>query len=133
MPHIIKPELTFSKRQIPNGVKIALLIAVVMGIWLRSCWKDYQKENIVFENIHLENSTPVSVDVLFTINNQTVKAGRHRIFIQVFTSKNDVITQKMTFVEIKAKSKDQYIKVLDKFKRPLEEGEILQKAIITLE
>ncbi len=133
MPKIIKPEITYSKRQIPIGIKIALLIAVVMGIWLRSCWKDYQKENIIFENIRLENPTPVSVDVTYTINNKTFNEGRHKIFIQVFTSKNEVITQKMFFINLKAKSQVEYIKVLDKFNRPLEEGETLMKAQITLE
>ncbi|HQB40259.1 MAG: hypothetical protein RBS92_00285 [Candidatus Cloacimonadales bacterium] len=133
MAEIIKRPTPKNKTQIPMSIKIALLLAVILGIWLKSCWKNYQLDNILFENKTLVNPTPVSVDVLFTINNKTYREGKHRILIQVYTTKNHVISKKMTFVEIKAKKSVQYIKVLDNFNRPLEKDEELSGAYISLE
>ncbi len=133
MSLINKPEITYSRRQIPTSAKLILLLAVIIGIWMRSCWLNYQKENIQFTDIKLESATPVSVDVTFNIDNKSLKSGKHRIFIEVFTSRNEVIAKKLTFVDISSKSKKGYIKVIDKFSRPLFDDETLTHARVTLD
>lgn len=133
MSGIVKPKVLQSKKQIPMSLVIALLFAIIMGLWLKSYWDNYNVENILFENITLVNPSPVSVDVLFTINNKTNKDGRFNIFIQVYTTKNKIISSRLTTVEIKAKSQVQYIKELKSFERRLEAGEMLSGAIISLD
>lgn len=133
MSVIKKPEITYNRRQIPNSAKIILFFAVIIGIWVRSCWINYQKENIQFTDIKLENITNMSVDVTFNIVNKSVKSGKHRIFIEVFSSKNEVVAKKLTFVEISSKSNKRYIRVLDKFVRPLFPDETLTHARVSLD
>lgn len=130
MPTITRTDFKKTKKTIPVGIKLALLIAFGFGIWFKTCYKDYQKENITFEKIRLENPTNMSVDVYFTINNPTYQNGKKNVFIQVITSYNDILATKLTTIQLDAKSKQEYIKVIDKFKRPLATDEKIVKATV---
>jgi hypothetical protein len=107
-----------------------LLIAFGFGIWFSTCWKNYQKNNITFENIRFQNQSNMSVDLYFTVNNPTYKNGKTRIYIQAYTNKNQKITSKITYIDLEPKSKQNFIKVLEKFERPLMKDEVIDKAAI---
>lgn len=132
MAIIQKPEFSGKGKKIPAGFKLILLVAVILGLWVRSCWKDYEKESILFENIRLENPTSVSVDVHFTVINNTIQDKKQAVIIKILTDQNEVIASKMTQVEITAKSKTDYLKVIDKFDRALLPNEKILKATIEI-
>ncbi len=120
------------KRSIPGWVKLAILVLVIFGISLRACWSKYEKKNIIIKDVQIENITKVSVDVTFTIENQSYKSGKQNIMIKVYTSKGEVITSRLTQIEIESKTTKGYIKVMEKLERPLWPGETYQKATVEL-
>ncbi len=127
-----KPEFSGKGKKAPVGLKLILMIAVIFGLWVRSCWKSYERDSIQFENVRVENPTQVSADVYFTVVNKTIQDKKQSVIIKVYTSKGELIASKMTIIEITAKSKTAYLKVIDRFDKPLGKDEHLEKATIEI-
>ena len=120
------------KQGIPPSLKLLLIFAVFLSIFGRSCIRDREKSNITFENIVIAEITPVSVEVMFDINNNTFQSGKKPIMIRVYTSQNQLITDRLTHFEISAKTRSRHVQTLDKFQRPLREGETIERVEINL-
>ena len=124
MPRIEKPDFKV-KKGIPVSMKMALLIAVLVGIWSRSCFRTNEVENIVFENIFVENQTHISVEVIFDVNNQTFQNRQKNILIEIFTSQNELIASRITSIDIVSRETRRYVRRVERFERPLKEDEIV--------
>jgi hypothetical protein len=131
MPKIEKPDL--KKRGVMSTLfKFLLLIAVIVGIWSRSCWRDNEVNKIVIENIRIVEQTPVSVVVYFDIDNQTYQSGKKQFLIEVFTGRNDKIASSLINVDVDAKEKRGVVKQIEKFDRALLEGETITNVNVSL-
>jgi len=128
MPHIEKPDFKV-KKSIPVGMKMVLLIAVVLGIWSRSCWRTHEVNKITFENIMIENQTIASVEVIFDVDNQTLQTGKKNILITILTAQNEVVASRITSIDVQSNEKRRYVKVIDRFDRALKAEEIVYAEI----
>ncbi|PID28341.1 MAG: hypothetical protein CSB55_05065 [Candidatus Cloacimonadota bacterium] len=131
MPKFEKPDLT-AKRGIPASLKLILLIAVIMGFSIRSCW--YKKQAIIL-NIHdimIEEQTRVTADVVFYIENKSKHTLERDLIIEVYGEDNEVVANKISRVTVKGNSNKRYRKFLHKFDRALREDEKISKATVEI-
>jgi hypothetical protein len=133
MPKIERTVLK-SKRGggMPASIKFAIFIAVILGLWGRSCWRSNRVENITFENIVIENPTSISIELIYEVNNNTLQKGKTPILIQVITNNNEEIASVLYNIDIVPQQRSRHIRVIDSFKRPLREGEYVDRVEIGL-
>ena len=124
MPVVKSPDLK-KKYPVPAWVKMILLLAVVFGLVVRSCIHRSEKRNIVISNVMITEYTTLSADVSFEITNKGgVPYKRQPIMIRIQTHTGEEIASRLTTIAIKPKTTQRYLKVLDKFERPLTEDEV---------
>jgi len=131
MPKFFKPTGKV-RGQFPLSIKLGFFLALMIGLWVRSCVRTSELENIVFDTIMIENQTHLSCEVLFTIHNKTFQKGRKKVLIEVYTDKNELISNKLAVIILEPNSVKQYVQILERFHRPLREGESIEFAVISL-
>jgi len=131
MPTIGTPNIK-KKNSISPTVKLILLVAVILGLIIWNCSQDREKSNILFEEITHENSTHLSVEVMFYINNKTLQSGRKPVLIQVFTSSGDMIASRITSIDLEPRSRRRIIRIIDNFERPLRADETISHVNVEL-
>lgn len=107
------------RRPIPPLIQIILLVAIVFGIYLRSCWKKHQAASIQIQNVEIADYTPGNIDVTFTINNPHDVALKKALIIKIYDEDDYEVASKLVKVEIAPQSNKKYLKVLTKFNRSL--------------
>ena len=131
MPKINRTDFK-TKRSIPVAMKMALFVAVILGIWGRNCWRTSEVENFVITNIRVENQTPVSAEVIFDVNNKTFQSGRKNILIEVFTENHEMIASRITPIEVSPNTARRYVRTIESFQRPIQTGESIAYARVSL-
>ncbi|MCB5230371.1 MAG: hypothetical protein WCX83_06630 [Candidatus Cloacimonas sp.] len=131
MPIIEKPDYS-QKRAIPNTIKLVLLIAVIFGIYMRSCYNKKRDIYYVVSDIELAEQTLSSVDVLFVVQNTTEFAREETFLIKIYTDRGDEIASKIVALNIDPSSKKKYRKIIDSWERGLYEGEQLSHATVEI-
>ncbi len=124
MPVVKSPDIR-KKFPVPAWTKMVLLLAVIFGLAVRSCIHRSEKRNIQISNVMISEYTTLSADVSFEIENKGgVHYAKQVIMIRIKTHRGEEIASRLTTVNIKPKSRQRYMKVLDKFDRPLAEDEV---------
>jgi hypothetical protein len=113
-------------------VKFIVLLLVIFGIWLRSCYYRQLPKQMIISNVNISNVTSQSVDVNFTLENRKGVNMDQNLFIQLYTSENYMISSKIVKVTVPANRKLEFIKILDDMNRPLNKAETIQKATVEL-
>lgn len=131
MSVIEKPEFS-SKRTIPVSMKLILMIAVIIGIWGRSCWRANERANIIFDNVIIEELTPVSVEFSFEVENNTSQSGNKAILIKVFTDRNELVSSRITNVNIIPGKRQKHFRVIDRFDRAIRDDEKIGRVEVYL-
>jgi len=131
MPVIERPDFT-RRSYIPPGIKLILLAAVILGFLLRSCWLEKREDYYDIDEIVLTDQTHSSVDVLFVVTNKTRMTREEPFLIKVYTTRGDLIASRLTNVELPPRSRRRYRKMVEKWERPLLEGEELSHATIEI-
>ena len=108
------------KRAIPQASKLILMLAVIMGLVLHTCWKKTQGDNLQISDIQLSNITRISLDVSFTIASRASVELEKSFMIEIYTTSGELLANKLTRLTISPKTRKRYIKVLQKFNMPLE-------------
>jgi len=103
------------KRVIPPATKLILMIAVVIGLLLHTCWKKTQGDNLQISDIQLSNITHVSLDISFTIASRASVELEKSFMIEIYTTSGELLANKLTRLTIPPKTRKRYIKVLQKF------------------
>lgn len=104
---------------IPNWIKLLLLIAVIFGFSLRSCWKKQQAEAVSISDIEIGDFTIATIDVNFVITNPHQVSLKKPILIRVILTSGEELASRLTSIEIPPQSRKRYLKMLDKFSQPL--------------
>jgi len=107
------------KRAIPQVAKLIMMLAVIMGLVLHTCWKKTQGDNLQISDIQLSNITRVSLDVSFTIASRASIELEKSFMIEIYTTSGELLANKLTRLSIPPKTRKRYIKVLQKFNMPL--------------
>jgi hypothetical protein len=131
MALIEKPDFN-SRKSIPVNMKLILLIAVIIGIWGRSCWRANERNNILFDDITLTEITSVSVEFSFIVDNQTFQSGEKPILIKILTNLDKPLATKITSVKVESNKKQKHYMIIDKFDRPLGKEESITNVSIEL-
>ncbi len=105
---------------IPTWVKFVLFLLVIFGFLVHNCWKKNQGSNILVSDIELVEFTRVSADIKFTVANRAEVELTKALKISVVSSSGELIADKLTNVTIPAKSHKRFLKVLQKFKFPID-------------
>ena len=113
-------------------MQFLLIVSVILGLWVRSCWRANEAEKIIFENVFIENITNASVDVAFDINNQTRQNRSKTILVKVITTNNDVIATKLVKADIKPMQITTHFTRVEKFDRMLAHDERLVGARVNI-
>jgi len=124
LPRIERTDLSTSKRT-PAIMKLALLIAVVLGIWGRACHRRSEIENFLFSNITIENQTHISAEIIFDMENNTFQKGKKNILIELFAANDELIASRLTPIDIIPNETRRYVRVVENFNRPLKQDEII--------
>ena len=107
------------KRSIPPVTKLIMMLAVIMGLVLHTCWKKTQGDNLQISDIQLSNITRISLDISFTIASRASVELEKSFMIEIYTTSGDLLANKLTRLTIPPKTRKRYIKVLQKFNMPL--------------
>ncbi len=108
------------KRAIPPVAKLIMMLAIILGLVLHTCWKKTQGDNLQISDIQLSNITRVSLDVSFTIASRASVELEKSFMIEIYTTSGELLANKLTRITIPPKTSKRYIKVLQKFNMPLE-------------
>ena len=120
------------KRSVPAWTKMILLLLVVFGIYMRSCWNKQQKELILIQNPMVDSFNSASVDVVFDVINRTSRAMEKKILIRVYSEEGEEIASKITLIKIQPSSNKRFLKVLQKINRPIRDESDVAKATVEL-
>jgi hypothetical protein len=120
------------KYPIPATVKFVVLLLVIFGIGLRTCYYRHLPKQMIISDVYLSSITPQSVEVNFTLENRKGVDMEQNLFIQLYTSENYMICSKIVKVTVPAGRKLEYVKILDNLNRQLHEGEKLLKVTVEL-
>ncbi|MCK5050942.1 MAG: hypothetical protein KAS53_04340 [Candidatus Cloacimonetes bacterium] len=107
------------KRTIPPAAKLIMMLAVIMGLVLHTCWKKTQGDNLQISDIQLSNITRISLDISFTIASRASVELEKSFMIEIYTTSGELLANKLTRLTIPPKTRKRYIKVLQKFNMPL--------------
>jgi hypothetical protein len=108
------------KRTIPPVAKLIMMLAVIVGLVLHTCWKKTLGDNLQISDIQLSNITRISLDVSFTIASRASVELEKSFMIEIYTTSGELLASKLTHITIPPKTRKRYIKVLQKFNMPLE-------------
>ena len=108
------------KRAIPPVTKLIMMLAVIIGLVLHTCWKKTQGDNLQISDIQLSNITRISLDISFTIASRASIELEKSFMIEIYTTSGELLANKLTRLTISPKTRKRYIKVLQKFNMPLE-------------
>ena len=117
---------------IPAWVKFALMIAVIMGFSMRSCYLKNQSKSFVISNVTIQEKTRVSADVAFTITNLTKVKLKKSVMIQVYDTNGDLLANKLSQVEVPGSSERRFLKVLQKFVQPIKDTSEIELATVDI-
>ena len=107
------------KRAIPSVAKLIMMLAVILGLILHTCWKKTQGDNLQISDIRLSNITRISLDISFTIASRASVELEKSFMIEIYTTSGELLANKLTRLTIPPKTRKRYIKVLQKFNMPL--------------
>ena len=108
------------KRAIPPVAKLIMMLAVIIGLVLHTCWKKTQGDNLQISDIQLSNITRMRLDVSFTIASRASVELEKPFMIEIYNTSGELLANKLTSLTIPPKTRKRYIKVLQKFNMPLE-------------
>ena len=108
------------KRAIPPVAKLIMMLAVILGLVLHTCWKKTQGDNLQISDIQLSNITRISLDISFTIASRASIELEKSFMIEIYTTSGELLANKLIHLSIPPKTRKRYIKVLQKFNMPLE-------------
>ena len=108
------------KRAIPPVAKLIMMLAVIMGLVLHTCWKKTKSDNLQISDIQLSNITRISLDISFTIASRASVELEKSFMIEIYNTSGELLASKLTHLSIPPKTRKRYIKVLQKFNMPLE-------------
>jgi len=108
------------KRKIPDATKLILMLAVIFGLVLHTCWNKTKGDNIQISDIQLSNITRMSLDISFTIASRASIELEKSFMIEIYANDGELLASKLTQISIPPKARKRYIKVLQKFNMPLE-------------
>ena len=120
------------KRPIPTYIKLILLMAVIFGISIRSCWKKSENRSLLISEIEITEVTSGNVDVKFTVTNNTKVTLKKPFLIRVFTNSGEELTSKITQIEIEPRTSKRYLKVLRKYNIPLKNIDDVSHATVEI-
>lgn len=107
------------RRPVPNWIKLVLLVMVLFGIYIRSCWKEKQVDQIQISNIEIGDFTNSTIDIHFSALNSYNVDLTKPIIIKVFLDQEVELASRLTSIDIPANSNKNYLKVLNRFIKPL--------------
>lgn len=108
------------KRAVPQTAKLIMMLAVIIGLVLHTCWKKNQGDNLQISDIQLSNITKISLDISFTVASRASIELEKSFMIEIYTTSGELLANKLTRLTIPPKTRKRYIKVLQKFNMPLE-------------
>lgn len=120
------------KRIIPAGVKMLLLIAVIVGISIRACWKKSQTDKIEITNVQIAEKTIANVDVTFEVNNKMGVDVKKDFIIKIYNQRDQEIATKITQIKLKAARRQKFRKVIQRFLQPIQDPQDIKRATVEL-
>ncbi len=120
------------KWPIPSGIKLILMVLVIFGFLVHRCWKKNQGSNILISDIEVSEITKVSADITFFAANRASVELTKAVKISLYTKNSRLIADKLTNITIPAKSKKKYIKLMQKFKFPVNDPNSVGKATVEI-
>lgn len=132
MPLIERPDFSQKRRSIPAGVKLLLLAAVILGIFLRTCWYDTKERYYEITFIEFDSQTLSSADVIFSVKNHTNMERQESVEIRIYTDTGEELASRITAIDIPPRSERCHRKMVEGWNRALREGESLSHATVEI-
>lgn len=121
------------KYPLSSTIKFAILIAVIFGFALRSCYIKNQNKKIIFVDIKVTEVTTANIDVEFNVINKTGLSYDKPVLVRVLTKDGKEIASKITKIHLKATShKKGYRIVLTKLRIPIKSADDIGFVVVKL-
>ena len=120
------------RRPIPPYIKFVLLIAVIAGVWIKSCSQKSQAEIIIISIVEITEVTSGNIDVRFTVSNSSTVDFTKKVHIKVYLKNGDLLADKISKIEIPARTEKKYLKVLQKYNIPLKDPDEVEYATVEI-
>jgi hypothetical protein len=111
------------KYNIPNWLKFAVLVMVVMGIMIYNCSQDKLAREIQISDVRITEFSRVHVEVHYSIYNATSSDRDIWLLLKVYDNRNEVLGSTLYMVNLKAGTRKTMLKIIDKLTRPLDKEE----------
>ncbi len=87
---------TSERRVVPNGIKMLLLVAILLGFYIKKCYNDYQKESLVFHDVKIEEQSDRYADISFYVKNASSYDHEVPIYIALVTESGKEVASRIT-------------------------------------
>ncbi|MDY6914978.1 MAG: hypothetical protein SVM86_01505 [Candidatus Cloacimonadota bacterium] len=120
------------KQPIPVGIKMILLIAVIVGISIRACWKKSQTDKIIISEVQIVEKSLANIDVSFKVQNRMGVEVKKDFIIKVYNTQNEEIATKITQIKLPPASNRRYRKQISKFIKSISSTQEIAEATVEL-
>jgi hypothetical protein len=107
------------KRPVPANIKLIILLAVIFGFWMRSCWMKQQAYTLRIYNIQAVDMTSGSIDIKFEVRNPNDSEISKNILIKAYTADERLIASRITEIVALPKSTQTHLKMLNTLDIPI--------------
>jgi len=123
MPYIERSNST-KKKPMPAGILVMVLVLAVFGLITRSCWFKQVEETIIVTKVRPGEQNRASVEVLFNVQNKSTIDRQQSFWVKLYSADTkELVADKIFSETIPGSSNREYLKIIEKFKRPLKENE----------
>lgn len=103
------------KYPISIAVKLLMMVAIVMGFYIRGCSRKNAAKLIKISYVEVAEVTSANIDIYFMVDNAASVMLKKNFLIKVFLENGEEVASKITTVSLEPKSRKKYLKVLSKF------------------
>lgn len=103
------------KYPISIAVKLLMMVAIVMGFYIRGCSRKNAAKLIKISYVEVAEVTSANIDIYFMVDNAASVQLKKNFLIKVFLENGEEVASKITTVSLQPKSRKKYLKVLSKF------------------
>ncbi len=120
------------KYPISSTVKLIMLVAIVMGFYIRGCARKKAAEAVKISYVEISEVTSGNIDIKFVVENRADVELTKAFLIRVFMDDGEELASKITNVTLQPRSRKKYLKMLTKFNIVMSDASKVSHATVEL-
>lgn len=120
------------KHKLKQSVILAVILAALFGLWLRSCHRSRMQERIIVHSVNIEEFGSNYVMLSYEVENKDSRSRNVKLLARVSDEKDGEIASKLFEITLKAGSREKRSQTLDEVTRAIKDGERPYRATLRL-